>query len=214
MPYLRALMSEYMSANAYGTGCYPIARSTRAHHRRNSRNKRRAANMTTQSTHPIVAGESVTIRPIHPADSVMEDKFVRNLSAETKHYRFMGGVTELAPEELKRLCNVDGRHSMAFVATVNQSGRETEIGVSRYAEYPGDGAGELAITIADAWQHKGLDRLLLKQLITYAKTHGIKQLYSVELADNTAMRELASEFGMRVRHDPDDTNQVIYSLIL
>ena len=168
--------------------------------------------MTTDSAHPIVAGESVTIRSIDPADSVMEGEFIRNLSAETKHYRFLGGVKELAPEELKRLCNVDGRHSMAFVATVNKNGHETEIGVSRYVEYPSEGAGELAITIADAWQHKGLDRLLLKQLITYAKAHGIKQLYSVELADNSAMRELASEFGMSVRRDPDDACQVIYSL--
>ncbi len=173
-----------------------------------------AANMTTEITHPIVGNESVTIRPLLPADSTMEAEFVRNLSAQTRHYRFLGGVKELAPAELKRLCNVDGRHSMAFVATVNESGHETEIGISRYAEYPGDGAGELAITVADAWQNKGLDRLLLKRLISYAKTHGMKQLYSVELADNTAMRELASEFGMSVRRDPDDAGQVIYSLAL
>ena len=79
---------------------------------------------------------------------------------------------------------------------------------------PGAGAGELAVTIADAWQNKGLGQLLLKQLIAYAKTHGLKQLYSVELADNTAMRDLAAEFGMSVRRDPDDANQVIYSLTL
>ena len=170
--------------------------------------------MTTESMHPIVAGKSVTIRPIHPADSIMEAEFVRNLSAQTKHYRFLGGVKELTPAELKRLCNVDGRHSMAFIATVIENGHESEIGVSRYAEYPGEGAGELAITVADAWQHKGLDRLLLKQLITYAKTHGMKQLYSLELADNTAMRELASEFGMSVRRDPDDASQIIYTLTL
>ena len=173
-----------------------------------------AANMTIVSAQPIAVDESMTIRPIHPADSVMEAEFIRNLSAQTKHYRFLGGVKELSPAELKRLCNVDGRHSMAFVATVKRNGQETQIGVSRYAEYPGDGAGELAITVADAWQHKGLDQILLKQLITYAKTHGIRQLYSLELADNMAMRELASEFGMSVRRDPDDACQVIYSLTL
>jgi len=170
--------------------------------------------MTTDSAHLIVADESVTIRPIQPADSVMEGEFIRNLSAETKHYRFLAGVKELPPAELKRLCDVDGVHTMAFVATVEKNGHETEIGVSRYAEYPGDGAGELAITIADAWQHKGLDRLLLKQLITYARTHGMQRLYSLELADNTAMRELASEFGMSVNRDPEDASQVIYSLTL
>ena len=170
--------------------------------------------MTRTSEHLMVADESVTIRPIHPADSVMEGKFVRKLSVETKHYRFLGGVKELSPAELKRLCDVDGRHTMAFVATVLKNGRETEIGVSRYAECTNDGVGEMAVTIADAWQRKGLGELLVKRLIAYAKTHGVKQLYSVELVDNTSMRELASELGMSVRRDPDDANQVIYSLTL
>ena len=103
--------------------------------------------MTTATTHPLTADQSVTIRPIRPSDDAMEGEFIRNLSMETKHYRFLGGVKELSPAELKRLCDVDGRHSMAFVAT-------------------------------------------------------------------TAMRDLATELGMSVRCDPDDANQVIYSVTL
>jgi RimJ/RimL family protein N-acetyltransferase len=171
-----------------------------------------ATNMTTAS--PVLAGEAVTIRPIHPADSVMESEFVQNLSIETKHYRFFGGVKELSATELKRLCGVDGVHSMAFVATVQRDGHETEIGVSRYSELASDGAGEMAVTIADTWQDKGLGELLLQRLFAYAKSHGVKRLYSVELADNSAMRKLAGELGMRVTGDPDDPNQVIYSLSL
>jgi GNAT superfamily N-acetyltransferase len=170
--------------------------------------------MNTTQEHAIVAGESVSIRPIHPADRAMEGKFLRNLSAETKHYRFLGGVKELSPAELKRLCNVDGRHSMAFVATVQEKGHEKEIGVSRYAECSGDGVGEMAVTVADAWQHRGLGQLLVGRLIAYARSHGMKQLYSLDLMDNTAMRELAADLGMDVKGDPDDANQVIYSLAL
>ena len=51
--------------------------------------------MTAASAHPIVTDESVTIRPIESADSVMEGEFVRNLSAQTKHYRFLGGSWRL-----------------------------------------------------------------------------------------------------------------------
>jgi GNAT superfamily N-acetyltransferase len=170
--------------------------------------------MTTADVHPVISGESVTIRPIHAADSAMEGQFVRSLSMETKHYRFFGGVKELSPGELEHLCDVDGRHSMAFVATVRTNGHETEIGVSRYVESSKEDVREMAVTIADEWQHKGLAELLVKRLIEYAKKRGVKQLYSVELADNSAMRELAGKFGMSVRRDPDDANQVIYSLKL
>ena len=170
--------------------------------------------MTTNSTHSIVAGQSVTMRPIYSSDGVMEGEFVRNLSVETKHFRFLGGVKELSPDELKRLCDVDGRHTMAFVATIHEGGREKEIGVSRYAESSNEDVREMAVTVADEWQHKGLGRLLATRLIEYAKSHGVKQLYSVDLADNSAMRKLASELGMSVRRDPDDPNQVIFSLVL
>jgi GNAT superfamily N-acetyltransferase len=172
------------------------------------------AKVTTNSVHSIVSGQSVTIRPICSSDGVMEDEFVRNLSVETKHYRFLGGVKELSPDELKRLCDVDGLHTMAFVATIQEGGHEEEIGVSRYAESSDEDVREMAVTVADEWQQKGLGRLLATRLIEYAKSHGVKQLYSVDLADNSAMRKLASELRMSVRRDPDDPNQVIYSLVL
>ncbi len=172
------------------------------------------AAVNTASEHAVVASQSVTIRPMHSSDTAMEDEFVRNLSIETKHYRFLGGVKELSPAELRLLCNVDGQHSMAFVATVQKDGHETQIGVSRYAEGSKQNVREMAVTIADEWQHKGLGRLLAQRLIEYARSHGVTQLYSVDLADNTAMHNLAIDLGMSARRNPDEASQVIYSLKL
>ena len=170
--------------------------------------------MKTTSEQVTIAGQAVTIRPLHSSDSGIEAEFVRNLSAETKHFRFLGGLRELAPAELTRLCDIDGQHNMAFVATLERDGRETQIGVSRYAEVESGSIREMAVTIADEWQHKGLGRLLATHLIDYARGHGVRQLYSVDLADNTAMRHLANDLGMSARRNDDDSNQVIYSLAL
>jgi acetyltransferase len=168
--------------------------------------------MVTTNLNLTLAGELVTIRPIRVADAAMEADFVRKLSPQTKHYRFFGGVRELSPGQLKLFCEVDGPHSMAFVATVQKNGCETEIGVGRYAPNSKADIREMAVTIADGWQHKGLGKLLVKQLIASARDYGVKQLYSVELTDNAAMRDLAHELGMSTACDPDDTHQVIYSL--
>ena len=162
----------------------------------------------------VIAGEVVSIRPIRIADAQMEADFIRRLSAETKHYRFLGGVKELSPIELSRLCQVDGRHSMAFVATVRRDGVETEIGVSRYAPNSRSDAREIAVTVADEWQHKGLGTMLMKQLIRSAQCNGVKRLYSISLSDNEAMRALAKDLGMSASIDPNDTHQTIYSLRL
>jgi GNAT superfamily N-acetyltransferase len=162
----------------------------------------------------MVAGEVVTIRPIRVTDAAMEAEFVRRLSPQSKHYRFFGGVRELSPAQIKLLCDVDGRHSMAFVATVHRNGCEMEIGVARYAPDSEADVREMAVTIADEWQNKGLGKLLVEQLAASARDNGVKQLYSLELTDNTAMRELAHELGMSAASDPDDAHQVIYSLPL
>jgi len=159
-------------------------------------------------------GETVTIRPIQHADADMETEFIRRLSPQAKHFRFFGGVNELTPAEVARLCDVDGKLSAAFVATIRREGREVEIGVARYAPNSKADTRELALTVADEWQHTGLGATLMKHLIESARSNGVRQLYSIDLADNPGMRALAKELGMSAGRDPDDPQQVIYSLTL
>jgi hypothetical protein len=168
--------------------------------------------MTTDTTTVRINDRWVTIRPIRSTDSAMEAGFVRNLSAATKHYRFFCALKELSPADVSRFCHVDGPHTMAFVATVRDEGREVEIGVCRYSPGSKSDLREMAVTIADEWQHTELAKLLMDRLLISAKQYGIRQLYAVELADNHAMRNFAKDVGMAAERDPSDANQVIYSL--
>lgn len=167
-----------------------------------------------QELHPRVAGETVTIRPIQLDDLEMEQDFIRRLSPAAKRFRFFGSVSELPLPELRRLCDVDGKYSMAFVATVLRNGREVEIGVARYAPYDGCNTREMAVAVADEWQHRGLGTALVKHLIETAKVNGVTQLYSVGLVDNRGMAALAKDLEMVSMRDPSDPHQVIYSLAL
>ena len=157
-------------------------------------------------------GQSIIIRPINIQDMSLEFDFIEHLSPETKHYRFFGAINNLSEKVLKTFCDIDGKDSMAFIATEQVDEKETEIGVCRYVVTSKPDVYELALTIADKWQHKGLGKLLMNQLINYAKSNGIKWLYSVELADNALMHNLCKELGMQAKVDPDDTHQIIYSL--
>jgi GNAT superfamily N-acetyltransferase len=159
-------------------------------------------------------GKSLTIRPISIQDMNLENDFINHLSPETKHYRFFGGINHVSDKVLKSFCEVDGQNSMAFVATEQVNGEEVEIGVCRYAVSEKPDVYELALTIADKWQDKGLGKLLMNELISYAKSHGVKWMYSVELADNGFMRTLSKELGMQAKMDVEDPHQVIYSLAL
>jgi GNAT superfamily N-acetyltransferase len=165
-------------------------------------------------THHLIAGQAVTIRPIQISDTGLEADFIRRLSPRTKHFRFLGGVRELSPHELSSLCKVDGKYSMAYVATIMQRGQELEIGVARYAPDKSPDVREIALTVADEWQNRGLELTLMKPLIESARSCGVRRLYSVEFSDNDAMRTLAQELGMSARQDPQDPKQTIFSLTL
>lgn len=159
-----------------------------------------------------VDGTDITIRPLRSDDINIERDFVEKLSIQTKRLRFFGIINQLPENLLKKLCDIDFEHRMAFIATNTATGEE--LGVSRYAESPDGDGYELAVTVADEWQHKGLGTLLMNQLIDFAKQHQVKRLYAIVLGENTYMRQLAKKLGMQVKRDPDDLRQVIYSLDL
>ncbi|GAB6389793.1 N-acetyltransferase family protein [Stutzerimonas marianensis] len=159
-------------------------------------------------------GSHVLIRPIRPEDREREAKFIRNLSPETRHFRFLGAVKEASPALLDELLQADYRHRMAFVALVHQDGELIEVGVSRYASIGDNGQCECAVTVADAWQHRGLGTALMRHLIDTARRNGFKQMYTVDSATNAHLQALAHELGFQRIRAPLDATQVIHQLDL
>ncbi|MFC3194887.1 GNAT family N-acetyltransferase [Marinicella sediminis] len=161
----------------------------------------------------LKGGTRLTIRPITLSDQTMEKAFFEQLSQESRHYRFLGGVSELSSQTLAKLCDMDYCHDMAFLAVINSGKEEQIIGVVRYAEDPkSPHVAELAVTVADDWQHQGIATELLTRLIQYAQSKGIKKIYSVDSYANRKMQQLASDFGFKSHPDPDDSTQVIYEI--
>jgi acetyltransferase len=159
-----------------------------------------------------IENSEITIRPMTSADAEKEAEFIRNLSLDAKHNRFLGGINELSAPMLKKLCDIDGKNVMAFVATINVKDQEKLIGVSRYAVDDNPIESEVAVTVGDDWQHHGIGRLLLESLIKYAKNNGIELLYSIDLISNAGMHHLAKELGMSASTEAGDAKLVRYSL--
>lgn len=159
-------------------------------------------------------GSHVLIRPLQPEDRQREVDFIARLSPEARHFRFLGTIKEVSPELLDRLMAVDYRNSMAFVALAHQDGQLVEVGISRYAAANDKDQCECAVTVADAWQHRGLAVALMRHLIDAARQNGFKQMYSIDSAANKPLLELAKFLGFQRQSDPDDTSQVIHTLQL
>jgi len=119
-------------------------------------------------------GSHVLIRPIKPEDREREIEFIHNLSPEARHFRFLGAVKEVSPALLDTLMQADRQFRMAFVALVQQESKLIEVGVSRYAATEESGQCECAVTVADAWQNRGLGTALMRHLIDTARQNGFK----------------------------------------
>lgn len=159
-------------------------------------------------------GTDVTIRPIRPEDAEIEQAFVRNLSPETKYFRFMQSLNELTPQMLVRFTQIDYDRELALLAVMNDGGKELELGVTRYTANP-DGVGcEFALVVADAWQARGIGSRLLTTLMEAAKARGYRTIEGEVLENNVHMLELMRSLGFALRPAPTDRQLVLVSKTL
>ncbi|WP_049620974.1 GNAT family N-acetyltransferase [Frateuria defendens] len=159
-------------------------------------------------------GSHVLVRPLREEDREREKRFIERLSANARHFRFLGEIREASPALLDQLMKVDYRWNMAFVALVHDNGELREVGVSRYSASDDHLHCECAVTVADDWRHRGLGVTLMRHLINVARKNGFRQMFSIDAAANEPMHELAEFLGFRCRRDPQDATQVIHSLDL
>ena len=158
-------------------------------------------------------GRHVLIRPLTEKDREREYAFIKRLSPESRHMRFLSQISEPGTEMLDQLMDTDNKQRTAYVALVHENGQLIEIGVARYAA-TSEHECECAVTVADEWTHLGLGTLLMEHLIKTARKNDFHQMYSVDASSNAPMRDLAKSLGFETRNDPDDTRQVIHRLHL
>ena len=159
-------------------------------------------------------GTPVTIRPIRPEDSGMEQEFVRHLSDDSRYFRFMGSMRELPSKKLKAFTEIDYDRHMAFVATIPQEGKELEIGGARYVATEDPGSCEFAVTVDDAWQGSGVAGLLMISLENAARERGFKTMEGIVLASNYKMLKFARQLGFRCYRRPGEADTVHIELQL
>jgi acetyltransferase len=155
----------------------------------------------------LADGPLVTLRPIRPEDAQIEQDFVKGLSDESRYFRFMDTLRELTPRMLVRFTQIDYDREMAFIATIDEEGREVEIGVARYITNPDGETCEFALVVTDAWHRRGLGRRLMELLIEVAQQRGLKEMVGHILANNVSMLELCTGLGFDTVQSAQDPTQ-------
>ena len=135
-------------------------------------------------------GERCMIRPIRPEDAEALQNFVRELSAQSKYFRFFGAVDELPRNQLARFTQIDYGRDMALIATDWCDGTARIVGKANYALQHDGRSCEFAVVIADDMAGKGVGSRLMRCLMDAARQQGIAEIHGEVMADNEPMLAL------------------------
>ena len=164
---------------------------------------------------PLRDGRKYTVRPLHPHDAEMLQTLVRNLSPESRYFRFVSSMRELSDRMLAKFTLIDYDREMALVAIyrervlLEEGGfNETEkiIGVSRYVTNPDKSTCEFSLLVADDFAGQGLGSRLMLSIIDVARSRGLAYIEGLVLNNNHNMIKLMRSLGFEVKkyeEDPD-----------
>jgi RimJ/RimL family protein N-acetyltransferase len=156
-------------------------------------------------------GSRVLIRQVRPTDAaLLADGFAR-LSARSRRMRFLANKPRLSQTELRYLANVDHHDHEALGAL--SLADERGVGVARYIRDAHDPElAEIAVTVVDEWQGRGLGTELLARLADRARAEGVQRFSALVAAYNEPMVKLLHNMGALQVHDGFGT--VAYEIAL
>lgn len=152
-------------------------------------------------------GSRALVRPIRPDDKERLRVGLAKLSPQSRYLRFHTPVVELTEEQLRYLTEVDFKTHVAWVAIDPYAIDEPGMGVARYVRLDDDETvAEAAITVADAYQGRGVGSLLLGILARTARENGIETFRSYVLSENTPMLRIFQRLGASIITPEEDAS--------
>ncbi|HTS88220.1 MAG TPA: GNAT family N-acetyltransferase [Gemmatimonadales bacterium] len=163
------------------------------------------------SAHALLRdGVPVLIRAIRPTDRTGLQWGFARLSADAVYHRFFQAKRSLSEEELRYLTEVDFRDHVALVAVAEFEGADRVVGVGRFVRLAApdkatpSGRAEVAFTVGEEFQGRGVATLLLDHLARIARRLDITHFEAVVLPENRPMLEVFEHSGLAISEEARD----------
>jgi GNAT superfamily N-acetyltransferase len=151
------------------------------------------------SIHELADHCRVLVRPLQLSDRHELAIGYEHLSAEARRLRFFTAPSRLSDADLEYLTNLDYHDHFAWAAFAIDERGQPGIGVARYIRDPTQpDHAEVAVTVLDDYQRRGLGTLLLEMLADHARRNGITTFVSHILWDNREILETLAAAGARI----------------
>jgi len=139
-------------------------------------------------------GAALRVRQIVPTDGAALAAGLQRLSPRSRYLRFAAPKPRFTQRELDWLTTVDHHGHEALVAYEAESG--AGVAVARWVVTE-PGVAEIALTVTDDWQRRGLGTLLSARLLELARREGVHEMRASVLAENPGAIGLLKAAGFR-----------------
>jgi acetyltransferase len=156
-----------------------------------------------QERHTILKnGTPVQLRPVRPEDEEMYKVFFTHVTPEDIRLRFFAPVKEFSHAFIARLIQIDYARSFVSVAIDEHTG--LMLGVVRLMLDANHEHGEYAVLLRSDLKGQGLGWKLMKYMIEFARTEGIKIVEGQVISENGPMLSMCQALGFRIEDDPQE----------
>ena len=141
-------------------------------------------------------GERIEIRALRPQDRDDLMAAVDRTSSDSLYRRFFAVRRHFTETEESFYLNVNFVSHVALIAVANENGQPIIIAGGRYVVGE-PGQAEVAFTVIDKYQGRGVGAALLRHLAMIARQAGLRELVAYVLPDNRAMLKVFEKSGLK-----------------
>ena len=142
-------------------------------------------------------GTTLRLRPPCAADRQAIVRFLEGLSERSLYLRYHG-VPSVDERLVDPVLDPDWVDRGALIGSVAAASDDTIVALGNYVRLRDPVSAEVAFTVADAYQGRGIGTRLLEQLAARAARHGIERFVGEVMADNSAMIHVFESVGFEV----------------
>jgi GNAT superfamily N-acetyltransferase len=167
--------------------------------------------------HELADGTRILIRPLVPGDRDALARGFARLSPTSRRLRFFATLESLSDAQLDYLTDVDHvNHDAIGAVLVDEAGTVGEgVGVGRWIRLDEEPTkAEIAVTVLDDYQGRGIGTLLLGTLARRAMERGVETLFARVLWENVGWLESLRSVGARVEADEPGVARIEFDLAL
>jgi RimJ/RimL family protein N-acetyltransferase len=133
----------------------------------------------------------LTLRAVGPQDRILLRDAFSALSAESRYMRFLSQRSDLSTAELDSFTAPNDTAHTAIGALFG----DKPVGIARFIRTDDPVTAEIAFTVSDGFQGRGIGSALLEMLMQIAVEQDIAHFIALVHSGNTAMRRLLWKYG-------------------